>query len=167
MHPNCGTASFTLVELIIVVLIVSILAAVGIPAISEASADLRLRSAAQRLMADLNYARNLAITDGTSYGISFSGNSYRVIKFVDTSVLTSEANTVVTHPLSRQPWVISFAGDRTTMAADFSGATSVVYYDSTGSPNAAGTVVLRHGGLAVTVSVEAGTGRVTVQTGGG
>ncbi|HUW32004.1 MAG TPA: GspH/FimT family pseudopilin [Planctomycetota bacterium] len=166
MHPNCGTASFTLVELIIVVLIVSILAAVGIPAISEASADLRLRSAAQRLMADLNYARNLAITDGTSYGISFSGNSYRVIKFVDTSVLTSEANTVIAHPLSRQPWVVSFSGERTTCAADFSGG-SIVYYDSTGSPNAAGTVVLRHGGLAVTVSVEAGTGRVTVQTGGG
>ena len=158
-------ASFTLAELVIVVLIVSILAAVGIPAIGEASADLKLRSAAQRLMADLNYARNLSITDGTSHGIWFSGSGYRVIKFIDTSDIGSAENTVIAHPLTRQPWVVSFGADRTTIAADFSDA-SVVYYDSSGSPNATGTAVLRHGGLAVTVSVEAGTGRVTAQTGG-
>jgi len=166
MHTRLTTSSFTLVELVIVVLIVSILAAVGIPAIGEASADLKLRSTAQRLMADLNYARNLAITDGASYGISFSSDGYRVIKFVDTAILTSAANAVITHPLTRQPWVVSFAGDRTTVAAGFSGV-SMMYYDSTGSPNAAGIAVLRHGGRAVTISVEAGTGRVTVQTGGG
>ena len=157
--------AFTLVELLIVVLILSIVAASAVPALSEAFVDLKLRSAARRLMANLNYARNLAITEGAPCGLAFTGQGYSVVKFTDTAALHSASNPVITHPMTRQPWTVSLASDRTTVQATFAGDT-VFYYDATGAPSAAGQIVLRQGGLVVSILLEASTGRVTVQAGG-
>ena len=155
--------AFTLVELMIVVLIVAILAATAIPAISEAAVDLKLRSAARELMADLNYVRNLAITDGSAYALIFTGSGYSAVKAVDISDLGS--NPVITHPIKHNNWVVSLQEQRITVKAAFAGKAGVCF-DATGAPNAAGSVVLRCGTAAVTVSVEAATGRVTVTSGG-
>ncbi len=52
---------FTLVEILVVVVILGIAAAIVVPAISSTS-DLTLAAAARHLVADLEYAKNLALT---------------------------------------------------------------------------------------------------------
>ena len=157
--------AFTLVEIVIVVLILSIVATAAVPALSEAFVDLKLRSVARTLMADLNYARNLAITEGVSYGLTFTGQGYSVIRFTDTADLDSASNEVIQHPMTRRAWTVNLASDRIGFQANFAGDT-VFYYDATGSPTSAGRIVITQGGLSVSVVVDASTGRITVQAGG-
>jgi len=158
MHRQEARA-FTLAELTIVVLIVAILAAVGLPAISESYSDISLRSSAQRLMSELSYARNLAITDGAKYGLSFSTTGYKVVKV--TSANLDDEFAAITSPVTHSPWNVSFAAERITLAASFAGH-AIIWFDSTGAPNTSGSVVLTRTGRSLTVSVEALTGRTTV-----
>ena len=70
-------AGVTLIELLLTLAVLSILAAILIP---QLSGDLpeRLAAAAQILSADLDYARSLAVTNNTSYKVTFdvAGNKY-------------------------------------------------------------------------------------------
>jgi len=149
-------SSFTLPELLIVVLIAGILATVGLPAITGAFADMNLRAAAQRLTADLNYIRNLAITEGGEYGFEFTAAAYRAFRLTEDG-LDREA---VFHPLTHRKWAVDLSADKIKLAPDFAGGAEL-YYDATGAPNPPGAVILATDGLAITLTVEAFTGRVT------
>jgi type II secretion system protein H len=151
--------AFTLVEIIIVVLLMGILATVSMPAIGAAAADMKLRAAARKLTADLNYIRNLAVTEGAEYGIVCSDTGYKAIKPVDGGMDDPSLEAII-HPLTRKAWVVDLAVDQITLAADFSDESKVTF-DSTGAPSSAGTVVITLGKTAVTLEVEASTGRVS------
>ncbi len=62
---------FTLIELVVVIAIVGIMAAIAIPYFSKMIADQRLRSAAQTLVSDLTYMRSEAITQGVGQYLYF------------------------------------------------------------------------------------------------
>jgi len=153
------TGAFTLAELIIVVLIVAILAAAGVPALSGSFSDISLRSAAKRLMSELDYARGLAITDGSKYGLSFSATGYKVVKVVSQDL--DEDFAPITNPITHAAWNVDLSRERITLAASFAGR-SIICFDSTGSPNAQGHVVLTLADRSLKVSVAAASGRVTV-----
>jgi len=152
-----GLRSFTLAELVIVILIAGILGAVGLPIIGGAFADMGLRSAAQRLVADLNYMRNMAITEGSDCGFEFTGATYKAFKLGAGGV-----HEQLIHPIKHTPWAVDTSDDKIKLAPDFSG-TAEMYFDASGSPHPAGTIVLAANGLTITITVQAGTGRVSAQ----
>ncbi|MBN2269206.1 MAG: prepilin-type N-terminal cleavage/methylation domain-containing protein, partial [Sedimentisphaerales bacterium] len=70
---------FTIIEILIVVVILAIAAMTAIPMISSAG-SVQVRSAANMIAADLEYAKSLAITKGQNFTVAFdaSGDSYRI-----------------------------------------------------------------------------------------
>jgi prepilin-type N-terminal cleavage/methylation domain-containing protein len=71
----------TLIELIIVISIISILAAVGIPEYSRFIAKGRVRNATNDLLQNMRLARTMAIRENRAYLITFNestANSYRI-----------------------------------------------------------------------------------------
>ena len=73
-HPK----GFTLIELIIVLVIVSIMAAMVSPAISRSLASLQLKTAARKVAAALRYARTQAIARAEDYQAVFSFDERQV-----------------------------------------------------------------------------------------
>ena len=63
--------AFTMVEIIVVMVILIIAAMLAVPMVSSA-ADMQLQTAANVITADLEYAKNLAITRQESYSVVFN-----------------------------------------------------------------------------------------------
>jgi len=66
-------SGFTLIELLIVISIMGILAGLAITS-SNPSLHEQLQLAAQTLAADIDYARNLAVSNGSKYRFTFDSN---------------------------------------------------------------------------------------------
>jgi prepilin-type N-terminal cleavage/methylation domain-containing protein len=156
---------FTLVEILIVVVILSIAAAIAIPMLSNA-ASLQLDSAADLLAGDLEYARSMAITRQKIYTIEFddAGNSYQ---------LKNDTGTVIEHPVNigSQYTVVFGSGryDKVDMTdADFDGTNLLKFdylgspYGGSGNPLNSGVITLKGGNNAKHVVIEAMTGLITV-----
>jgi type II secretory pathway pseudopilin PulG len=79
------SAGISLVELLIVISLISILAGVVVPS-TNPSIYGQLQSVAQTLSGDIGYARNLAVSNGSKYRITFDlvGNKY-VLEHTGTS----------------------------------------------------------------------------------
>ena len=71
-RPRAG-GGFTLVELIAVLVIVAVLAAVSVPALNNAT-DTRATMAARVLLRDLTFARQRAMVTGTNTWVAFDTN---------------------------------------------------------------------------------------------
>lgn len=69
---------FSLIELLIVIAILGVVAAVVIPN-SRTSLPTDLTSAAQVVVAEIDYARNLAVTYGSDYELTFSINGSQLV----------------------------------------------------------------------------------------
>jgi len=69
--------AYTLVELMVVIAVIGIIASVVITTLNPGIHD-KLDSVAQIVIADLDYARNLAVSNGSTYKITFDpgGDSY-------------------------------------------------------------------------------------------
>jgi len=163
---------FTLVEIIIVVVILGIAAAIAVPMLSSA-ADMQVRSAANRIAADLDYAKNLAITHQQSYSVVFdpSGESYEI------HVDPAGTNTVIDHPVNPGSFVVNFSADSRLSRVNIVSAifdpdsSDTITFDYLGSPySGAGTtaplnsgqITLQADDFTLTVDVEPVTGYVTM-----
>jgi prepilin-type N-terminal cleavage/methylation domain-containing protein len=180
-NPCCG---FTLVELILVVLILSIAALFAVPMFSSA-ADIQVRSVANGIAADLDYTRGLAITRQKNYAVVFypaavSGHAAESYEIRDTAT-----NTVVTNPLDGKPFAVNLTADSRVSGVDIfsanfdADASNAITFDHLGTPykgNIAsptatvrlinqGVVTLksRDKSFVLTVKVEPVTGCVTIQ----
>jgi general secretion pathway protein H len=157
---------FTLIEVLLVVLILGIAAAVAVPMMSSAG-SMQVRSAANMVAADLEYAKSMAISRGQPYSVLFdkTTESYRVL---------DHTGTVIGHPVKRgSDYIIDFRNDGrldqvNIVDASFDG-TSKVTFDYLGSPyNGGGTalnsglVTLQAGGVTKTVRVEPVTGFISI-----
>ncbi|HET58672.1 MAG TPA: type II secretion system protein GspH [Deltaproteobacteria bacterium] len=83
------SGGFTLVELMIVVALMGIMAAIAAPGFRDYMAQNRLNGAARLVMTDLMYARSQAATENANFTVDFSGNSYSVMRTDDSDVRRS------------------------------------------------------------------------------
>ena len=155
-----SNGGFTVIELLIVVVILAIAALTAIPMMSSAS-SLQIRSAANLMMADLEYAKSMAITRGQNYSVVFDAGA-------DSYQIEDQNNTVISHPVKKGfNYVVSFPNDSRLNRVDVTNvdfnSTQRVQFDCLGSPDNGGTVSLQAGNNTATITVEPVTGFISSQ----
>jgi prepilin-type N-terminal cleavage/methylation domain-containing protein len=139
--------AFTVVELLIVIAVLVIAAAIVIPSIGSA-ADTQAISAARVLGSDLEVTRSLALTTQQPHSLVFSPDrqSYKVLANYSGGPYASAV--AIAHPVR-------------IVGPAFGGKTYVTF-NSQGEPSSDGTVTVESGQVQMQVSVAALTGAVTV-----
>lgn len=160
---------FTLIEIIVVVVILAIAALVAIPVFST-GADMQVRSAANKIAADLDYAKGMAVTHQENYTVVFtpSTEGYQI---------QDETGTVIQHPMRSGNFVEDLDADRrlnrvNIVSADFdSDISNAVTFDYLGAPYSGtdtssalntGRITLQADTFTLYVDVEPVTGYVTI-----
>jgi len=155
------TRGFTLVEIIIVVVILSIAAVMMVPMMSSAG-SMQIRSAANMIAADLEYAKSMAITKGQNFSVVFdtTANGYSI----------KDLNGTIKHPVKKGfDYVVNFHTDRqlgkVKIAVVNFGSTSQVVFGTLGNPDNGGSVIItsQPDGTTATIKVEAITGFISIQ----
>jgi prepilin-type N-terminal cleavage/methylation domain-containing protein len=144
--------AFTLVELVTVMLIMGIMAAVAAPRLLNALATSRVQSAARRVAADLRLAREHALRTSIAQIADFDVAMDRYA--MPTVPNIDRPNSAYAVNLASS----DFQVDLTT--ANFEGS-NVIQFDIYGRANRAGSVVVRSGGLQRTVQVDR-TGNISI-----
>jgi type IV fimbrial biogenesis protein FimT len=87
-----GKAGFSLVELMVVIGILSIMAAIAVPNFISWLPDMRLKSAARDLYSNFQRAKIVAVKNNTNVVVSFNVGADRYVIFVDDGGTTGTAN---------------------------------------------------------------------------
>ncbi len=164
-----GRTAFTFIELMVVMVILGIAAMLAVPMFSSA-ADTQLQAAATMIAADLDYAKNLAITRQMNVTVVFSPGteSYQV---------QDSGGTVLRHPTKAgSSFQVHLATDNRTRQVDlldttgFDGSSSITF-DYLGSPYSGtttatamttGKIFLAAGTYSTSVTVEPVTGYIRI-----
>jgi type IV fimbrial biogenesis protein FimT len=144
----------TIIELVVVVMVMGIMAAVAAPAFFETLLYHRVESAARRLKADLQLARQTARLTSATQSLTFTGTSYTLSAAIDAFDNPGDIYAV---NLAAEPYGIP------SVAANFNN-TQVISFNGHGVPSSGGTVVLQLQGHQCTLTVNAVTGDVTVSS---
>lgn len=166
-----GRQGFTLVEIIVVVIILSIAALLSIPMFASA-ADMQLTTAANMIAADIDYAKNLAITKQQNFSIVFRIDT-------DSYEVRDEDNIPIEHPVNPGNLTVVFPSDSRTSRVDITSANfdantdRALTFDYLGSPYSgltatnplnSGTITLAADDFTITITVEPVTGYVTISS---
>lgn len=173
---------YTLTELMIVVTILAIVAAIVVPAVTTTNTDRELQLAAEEFAAAMRFARTEAIRSGEPHGFRFLTDEERIRVFsVNTSGSPWTWTWDVYHPVTKQlydytlPEKLRGAPDPVAQTAVYRStcnSTGVVYFDANGTPWCLEpeTALLASYQLDVTttdgqiaINLDGITGRVTVQ----
>lgn len=146
---------FTLVEVIIVVMILAIISLVSVPMLSNAE-SFQVKSAANMIASDLEYARSMAITTGQSHSVVFdiSNESYEI---------QDSGGSVIAHPVKiGSNYAVDFTSDSRLDRVDIVSA-STATFNYIGAPVSGGTISLTAGNSSMAISIEAVTGYISIQ----
>jgi prepilin-type N-terminal cleavage/methylation domain-containing protein len=102
MNLSGNKRGYTLIEMLIVVAIVTILAAMVVPSYQKFTAHQNLNGAARELFSDIRGARISAIKEAVQYGIYYpNATQFQVIKVASAPTYTtfSQANTAGLNPV--------------------------------------------------------------------
>ncbi len=164
-------AGFTLAEILVVVVIIAIAALIAIPSFSSA-ADMQVRSAANMISADLDYARGLAITHQHPYSVVFAPATESYV------IQDSNTGTAIAHPVRpSQTFSVDMTANSNFRSVNLSSANfdgnsdNAITFDYLGSPCSgldtsapmnSGRITLTAGDFTLYVDIEPMTGYVTV-----
>lgn len=141
------------VELMVVVLIIGIAAAVAVPSYLHSLATYRSKNAARRIVADLELARREAVMSSAGRTVTFS-SSDESYTLADVARLDRRA-TVYAVSLGGDPYYADI------VSADL-GGDELLVFDGFGQADSDGTIVVRSGGVDNTIVIDAATGRASV-----
>jgi type II secretory pathway pseudopilin PulG len=146
--------AFSLIEAVIVLLIIGIISAIAAPRYANALARQRVDAAARRIVADLSVAQRQAKSTTTSQTVDFDvlDDFYELVgmKHLDHASRTYKV------VLSQEPY-------RAAIVSAALGGNTDIAFDGYGVPDSGGTVVIQAGQYQRTITVDADTGRATVQ----
>jgi type II secretion system protein H len=145
---------FTLLEILLVVVIAAVFAAVAAPRYGQASGRYRADLAARRIVSDLRLAQSCAKAASASRTVSFAPatEQYQLLNVPAPDGAAGDYTVI----LSAEPYRANL------VSASFNTSTQVVF-NGWGLPNNGGTIVVAVGSQQRTVAVDAGTGRVSIQ----
>ena len=80
MKRSRASSAFTLIELVLVLVVLSVLMAIAAPSLRGWSRGTKLRDASEQVLAAARYARSQAVTTGANHRVEFDAdsNAYRV-----------------------------------------------------------------------------------------
>jgi len=124
---------FTILDLLSVMVIVGIVAALSVPAFDEGIRKIKFKSAANEVMANLRFARSEAIAKKLQYGVYFDVTNRVVTVFQDLEDPSSFAFTEDDSVVARDSLSLSFETMTTTFADD------LIFFFPDGSASSSGS----------------------------
>ncbi len=96
---------YTLIEAVFAIVLTGLLAAIALPQIVGAIQNLKLNSAARKILSDIRYARELALSRHGTYGIEVdpANNLYKIFS------ISGSTKTVLTDPMSQKSMIVNFS----------------------------------------------------------
>ena len=149
---NCRLRAFTIIELVIVVLITGLLAAVAAPAFFDSMLFHQVETAARRVKADLELARSTARLTSSSQSATFTNSGYTLSNAIKNLDNVNDAYAV---DLTDTPYALD------QITPNFGGS-ATVSFNGYGTPSSGGTVVLNLKSHYCTVTLNSATGEVTI-----
>jgi Tfp pilus assembly protein FimT len=144
--------AFTVIELLIVIVTMAILAGLAIPSFSSTLSERRAWAAAERIRADLQWARQHAISTSTPQPVMFSADGY-VLPGMRNLDNTSDEYKV---DLSNDAYQVRL------VSADLGGDQALVF-DIYGNADSAAQIVIAAGEFTKIINVQEITGAVSVR----
>lgn len=145
--------AFTLVELVIVILILGILAAGTAPKFNASLRRAQVDGASLRIKADMNLARQTAISRSANQSVKFT---------VGSAVYTLSGISDPDHPSQAYSVNLADGAYRAVVATASFGGSDTLQFDRYGQPTSAGTVTVSADGVTKAVAVDAATGEVSI-----
>ncbi len=150
---------FTLIELVVIIIVLAIIAAVAIPRLGDVT-SMKSGAAAEKIKSDIRYAQELAMTQNRSYRVYFNASpapasGYAVVNDADGDGNWGEAGEFAPDPTGKGNLSVTLnSGDYAGVTASLS-AGSYISFNSLGRPTTGG---------GVSIQVEANTVPVTTFT---
>lgn len=147
--------AFSLLELVLVVVIISTLAAMAVPRFGNVITRSRAQGAARRIAADLALVQQSAMTGSVARTFRLLGGADPGYELLG-----------LAHPdRPTQPYVVSFRQDCheiELVSYDFGGDSDLIF-DMYGVPDTAARIIVRAGAYESTLNVDAQTGVVSIK----
>lgn len=147
---------FSLVELIMVMVIMAILAAMIVPRFINVIESLRVRNAVEKIKDDIRYIRDYAVArhDTTWFVVDLSTNSYGIY-----SGPSSGDRTLIVDPSTNLQQIVDISAlytDVVITSVNF-GGNQEMFFDWWGTPGNGGDIVINN---SITIKIEAKSGYV-------
>jgi len=166
---NCYLTGFTLIELVVTLVILLVLSTAVITNFTGADV-LILDAAANKLVSDIRYVQQLAITKHSNFGISFDPNdeSYYAYKELPTPF------NKISNPLTHENLEIDYSDDEELKRVNLVSTNltnNIIEFNSIGRPfdgsgtgiNYVGEVNLSYTDFSRTIKIEKNTGKVWIE----